>query len=960
METGDMFRDKRKKRIWIIASLFILVLLWPPASRPAVAEFVAPGDAIGAQSAAVPAATTVVKAQNGTISLSGRVVAGPVNGAAVTVYNAADLNTPLASTNTDSKGDFTLNIASQANPVVLTATGGTYRDEATQAMTNLSMTLRLALPSAQNSQTVAITPVTEAAVQYAFNSNGGLTADNITSANNAARTFLYGIDPVATLPSDPTDAEAMSTATDQQKIYSAVMGIISQFMKNNGVTLATLLSWQKLTVPCTKPATLPNAFLGNNCQGIYRTGETTQLTAGAFGFLSDPDSLFLNSSKSFLGVTSTTANNQTGFTVYGAKAVKPAARTAGGTGGAADSAMSSTGQGLSDYLDSFDLENLWVGITTAGYLVNWKTGAPCDDGKGAASIFWHNKSDTFCSSFVSAVVWKGWTGEKGFAQAVNAVSFLHPYNNSNIQDFPNGYGIMGECAPRNELSDYQQSWLLEGAAMSNPPPDYDPIPANSGWSQLTSCSAINAQIPSLDCSGLTHASSLTATDAMIVAQRLANLGYLVIASFKAANADKPGHITAVRPSLKSTQIINGEGPDTISAGQHNSANTSLRQAFNVHSCNGGEHNPDYCPVGAWESMSETGETAQIRFFYYLAIGGGISWNSDNVAAAFVDYGAGNGIWSYDGNQWNNLTKWQPTRMIGYGAAGEPSVFHAQNGAGMNIAAAFNAYGNGNGLWRYNGASWNKLTDWIPVELTPYGSTALAGKFTDYGDGNGVWKYDGSWRHLTDWLPNEMTTLGNDVLVGNFAKYGSQSGVYGHDGVSWQKLSDWTPEQMVSWGSRLAAVFTNYGAGGNGVWIYENSGWRRATDWMPVRVLSWNEEAMLAGVFSDYGSGNGIWNYDGSSWNHLTDWLPAAIAKLGPDGLAAVFKAYGSSGNGIWEYRQASSTWSRITAWVPDAIGSSGDYLTAVFTGYGSGNGIWKYRNGTWIKLTDWVPKESRS
>ena len=248
-------------------------------------------------------------------------------------------------------------------------------------------------------------------------------------------------------------------------------------------------------------------------------------------------------------------------------------------------------------------------------MVNWQTGEPCNDGQGANSIFWHNKNDTFCSSFVSSVVWKGWTDTRGFVKTANAIPFLHPYKTTNVKTFPEGYGNMGECAPRDFLSDDQQAWLINGSAMPNPPPHYGTIPANTGWVQISSCSAINDQIQSLDCTGLANPSALTATDTMLVAQRLANLGHLVIASFKAPLSNVPGHITAIRPSAKSNVVILGEGPDTISAGLHNSTNTSLRQAFNVHSCNGGEH-LDYCPVGAWESMTVTGQTPQLLFFYH--------------------------------------------------------------------------------------------------------------------------------------------------------------------------------------------------------------------------------------------------------------------------------------------------------------------------------------------------------
>ncbi|MFO0865229.1 MAG: hypothetical protein U0744_11380 [Gemmataceae bacterium] len=80
------------------------------------------------------------------------------------------------------------------------------------------------------------------------------------------------------------------------------------------------------------------------------------------------------------------------------------------------------------------------------------------------------------------------------------------------------------------------------------------------------------------------------------AQDLANQGYLVVASFKEADAKKPGHIAFVRPSDSRTdQDIENDGPAIVQAGMKNSANTTLRAGFRNH--------PD-----AWE------KSRGVRFF----------------------------------------------------------------------------------------------------------------------------------------------------------------------------------------------------------------------------------------------------------------------------------------------------------------------------------------------------------
>jgi hypothetical protein len=63
------------------------------------------------------------------------------------------------------------------------------------------------------------------------------------------------------------------------------------------------------------------------------------------------------------------------------------------------------------------------------------------------------------------------------------------------------------------------------------------------------------------------------------AQALANMGFLVIASYRQPSPGKRGHIAIVRPSTKSDQLIEIEGPDIIQAGKTNYSLTSLSIGF---------------------------------------------------------------------------------------------------------------------------------------------------------------------------------------------------------------------------------------------------------------------------------------------------------------------------------------------------------------------------------------------
>jgi hypothetical protein len=66
------------------------------------------------------------------------------------------------------------------------------------------------------------------------------------------------------------------------------------------------------------------------------------------------------------------------------------------------------------------------------------------------------------------------------------------------------------------------------------------------------------------------------------AQRLANEGYLVVASYANPNRKKPGHIAVVRPSTKSDRLLAEEGPDVTQAGRHNYQRTSVKNGFKSH------------------------------------------------------------------------------------------------------------------------------------------------------------------------------------------------------------------------------------------------------------------------------------------------------------------------------------------------------------------------------------------
>ena len=73
------------------------------------------------------------------------------------------------------------------------------------------------------------------------------------------------------------------------------------------------------------------------------------------------------------------------------------------------------------------------------------------------------------------------------------------------------------------------------------------------------------------------------------AQRYANEGWLVVATYKNHHDDKPGHIAIVRPSDKREAALREEGPQITQAGATNYRSVALRVGFAGHPAAWGRH-----------------------------------------------------------------------------------------------------------------------------------------------------------------------------------------------------------------------------------------------------------------------------------------------------------------------------------------------------------------------------------
>lgn len=199
--------------------------------------------------------------------VTGTVSKGAVGGAQVSVFaitggvKGAQLGqTVLTDSAGANKGDYRLDIGDYTGPILVEVTGGTYIDEATGLQRDLfGTTLRAAVPDASGAVKVAVTPLTEVAVQRM---NNDYQSSAITGANNAVA-LLFGVnDIVATQPVDANSAAA-ATAPLAVKNYALALATVSQYMENGAKPLSTALADFKALLDKAAPAAAADQILAD-------------------------------------------------------------------------------------------------------------------------------------------------------------------------------------------------------------------------------------------------------------------------------------------------------------------------------------------------------------------------------------------------------------------------------------------------------------------------------------------------------------------------------------------------------------------------------------------------------------------------------------------------------------------------------------------------------------------------
>jgi hypothetical protein len=201
-----------------------------PGGAPSDTETI-PGPRSGPT--AVPGSPPATDPGTAAVTIHGVASLGPLSSATVRAFAIADglKDRALASAVTADTGSYSLHIGFYTGPVLLEASGCTYRDEASGVAIAMEGTVRAALANVTGDTQANITALTAAAVRNAEGASDGLTAAHIDAANAAAKA-QPGFDPVATGPIDPT-ATGVAAGHGPRTLYGVYLGVVSQYRRND-------------------------------------------------------------------------------------------------------------------------------------------------------------------------------------------------------------------------------------------------------------------------------------------------------------------------------------------------------------------------------------------------------------------------------------------------------------------------------------------------------------------------------------------------------------------------------------------------------------------------------------------------------------------------------------------------------------------------------------------------------
>ncbi len=167
------------------------------------------------------------------IQLSGTAADAILSGATISVYAldaGGSIGKLLGTATTNANGEYSIDIVAYSGNVMVEASGGTYTDDATGMGKTNSLTFHAAMTGVTKSLKVAVTPLTEIAVQKA----GTLTTANIYSANTVVSNMVGGgTNIISTMPANVLASSSSGTA---EKNYGLALAAISQMVSSGTAT----------------------------------------------------------------------------------------------------------------------------------------------------------------------------------------------------------------------------------------------------------------------------------------------------------------------------------------------------------------------------------------------------------------------------------------------------------------------------------------------------------------------------------------------------------------------------------------------------------------------------------------------------------------------------------------------------------------------------------------------------
>lgn len=176
---------------------------------------------------------------SGGTGISGSVLKGPAANASVVAYaiSAGQPGARIGSATTDANGNFSMTLDSTGGPVMLQASAGTFRDEATGALMTMPagdvMTAVLpAVAAGAIASGIQVTPVTSMAQSRAQQMAGGMTEANIAAANAAMGNYFSVSDILHVQPMNPLVAGSGAGASPDARNYGMALAAMSQYAKS--------------------------------------------------------------------------------------------------------------------------------------------------------------------------------------------------------------------------------------------------------------------------------------------------------------------------------------------------------------------------------------------------------------------------------------------------------------------------------------------------------------------------------------------------------------------------------------------------------------------------------------------------------------------------------------------------------------------------------------------------------